>query len=481
MRKIIVLWLICLLHMLSMTATSAETPAYPVPTGWPSVKTELFMTMLNTDWSSGFFLFHPFHQYPQHPAINASDTLTIITMPADTASNGGSSIYWYATGSQSSRKRERQHSFCASQSCSSSGGGGGQKPNSHGHSYSRYCILCSGCCQAILFDDCPIIYDDARDSNPSEFDIYLSMDTNFTAALNQESTGVLSDELTTLPQATGHIFPRATILPEYLLIDYLPGYYLTDTPRDNYCWLHAIGWGTGSNPQNLLNQLLERIESDDAFVRQWRIQQGPANIDALRVQLNHGMWPDFSIMAPLLAHILGRPVVIFNLHTTDFTADQRFTYVESGHYEVSYSPQIEGLNFNPSDALFLGWLMRENHYVAISRETHRCSVCRETFPSPSDQGMKVHNTLCFHYFCQGCLMKLPRVAANPNAISCPVCRRVTASCLIFAGKRNQVTHKCYQGVCDFSCTSKKNLMKHHRTPEHRGNEPENKKAKKQKK
>lgn len=190
---------------------------------------------------------------------------------------------------------------------------------------------------------------------------------------------------------------------------------------DNFCWLHAIRL---SMPElmspDLPMRLIELISSEDDFVTGWISMQGQLNVDIITDQLRTGRWPDFDILLPLLSHYFNRTFVIFNLHANHFIQDQIFSYSTVDHFFTrltSEASAVEAGN-DPSDVLYMGLLIEQNHFVSILPNVQEsrvdiCAVCLEE----SQESTEIKSTNCFHYFCAMCFDKLSGV----KIWRCPLC------------------------------------------------------------
>ncbi|WP_257292430.1 zinc finger, RING-type domain-containing protein [Endozoicomonas sp. ONNA1] len=218
--------------------------------------------------------------------------------------------------------------------------------------------------------------------------------------------------------------------PQQLLNHYLEGFHIMHTPKDNFCWLHAIHLSGGRSVSSLIQILKVMINhslNDDQqepdtelsdFLSGWVTAKGLEKVQLVRQQLLENKWPDFDILLPLLSYLFKKTFVVVNLQASGLTQDQVFTYATSGDVEVHVVSQASAINTS-EETVYLGLLLRDNHFVGIRPDTrnddlsHRCPVCLDKFTKSS----VVKITSCFHYLCGACFKKFNK----PQTSECPEC------------------------------------------------------------
>ncbi|WP_252178536.1 zinc finger, RING-type domain-containing protein [Endozoicomonas sp. 4G] len=218
--------------------------------------------------------------------------------------------------------------------------------------------------------------------------------------------------------------------PQQLLNQYLKGFNAMPTPADNFCWLHAIHLSAGQNVSTLIRTLINMINyhlpgneqavatEHSAFLSSWITAQGEENVQLVSEQLSNNIWPDFTILLPLLSYLFKKTFVVINLQASGLTQDQVFTYATSNHVQVTIVSEASAIN-TPEEKIYLGLLAKDNHFVGIRPDTrddnysHHCPVCLNKFT----QSSVIKSTSCFHYLCNECFEKLN----TPHVSTCPVC------------------------------------------------------------
>ncbi|WP_061509508.1 RING finger protein [Endozoicomonas montiporae] len=217
---------------------------------------------------------------------------------------------------------------------------------------------------------------------------------------------------------------------QQLLNQHLKEFRALRTPTDNLCWLHAINLSANENVSGLIERLIAMIKNyleGNAqeltteylnFLSGWEAVQGVENVRLVLKQLTNREWPDFTILLPLLSHLLKKTFVVVNLHASGLTQDQVFTYANPDDFQVTIVSEASSIS-TTGEPVYLGLLSNDNHFVGIRPSTqdennpYRCPVCFKNFTENSD----IKSTSCFHYICNHCFEKL-----NKPEWTCPICR-----------------------------------------------------------
>ncbi|AMO57036.1 hypothetical protein EZMO1_3001 [Endozoicomonas montiporae CL-33] len=218
---------------------------------------------------------------------------------------------------------------------------------------------------------------------------------------------------------------------QQLLNQHLKEFRALRTPTDNLCWLHAINLSANVNVSGLIERLIAMIKNYlegnaqeltteylKNFLSNWKAVQGVENVRLVLKQLTNREWPDFTILLPLLSHLLEKTFVVVNLHASGLTQDQVFTYANPDDFQVTIVSEASSIS-TTGEPVYLGLLSNDNHFVGIRPGTqdennpYRCPVCFNNFTENSD----IKSTSCFHYICNHCFEKL-----NKPEWTCPICR-----------------------------------------------------------
>ncbi|AMO57991.1 hypothetical protein EZMO1_4063 [Endozoicomonas montiporae CL-33] len=188
---------------------------------------------------------------------------------------------------------------------------------------------------------------------------------------------------------------------QQLLNQHLKEFRALRTPTDNLCWLHAINLSADVNVSGLIERLIAMIKNyleGNAqeltteylnFLSGWEAVQGVENVRLVLKQLTNREWPDFTILLPLLSHLLEKTFVVVNLHASGLTQDQVFTYANPDDFQVTIVSEASSIS-TTGEPVYLGLLSNDNHFVGIRPSTqdennpYRCPVYLNNFTENSD-------------------------------------------------------------------------------------------------
>ncbi|MTI12036.1 RING finger domain-containing protein [Sansalvadorimonas verongulae] len=209
-----------------------------------------------------------------------------------------------------------------------------------------------------------------------------------------------------------------SLLEKHLATIGMEDYVITEVPRDNQCWKHVLRlqandfFGYTRGVEELLLDSLESLTGEQLAIFTEK-QKSTLNQELLSDEL-----PAFDLLGPFLATLINRPVIIVHLESwkKDLTSDQVFhTYLpKSIGSEITTEKPDASITEN---AIWLGWIMSENHYLSLSHKKNpltTCTICLEGFRWRDN----MHSTTCHHLFHSKCLLD-----ALKEARHCPVCRQ----------------------------------------------------------
>ncbi len=206
----------------------------------------------------------------------------------------------------------------------------------------------------------------------------------------------------------------------------LEDYMIVEVPRDHSCWAHVLRLQAGDyfGYKDIKEILKGTLEED---LKKHLLSEGS---EGSRSSVYHARsrcyqeliddeWPSFDYLGPFLSQLLGRAIVIVSLDSKESSllSDQVFHM-----YPPDDEPTYVGANKPESShfdkAVKLGWLLNEQHFVALVKKDEKnivCPICLDDLKL----GQAIQSTNCFHLFHEECLRE--HFARNLQ-YTCPLCR-----------------------------------------------------------